>query len=383
MNEILSELEKLAAQRAGELVASRSSGVPLVEYSSTFIPEELIRAAGANTYLMCSGGQQEAAAAVLDDMLSCINPLARSIVGGFRLGNDEVSEHTDLVVTAVTDCHIGRLSELLEFQGIRTTKVGVPPDWKKDIAFDYYVRSLRKMMVEIEKLTGKPADMELARRYFSETNRINAAFRRINELRKRPDPPISFKDYMRLQHLSFIVGDTALTASKLESLCDRLEKTTAVGHGAPRLIIMGRVIAIGDYQLISLIDRCGAEVVAELLDEGVRASEKDVELEGDLLLNFARNRYLDKTPIDIFQPAWHVRMRRLKELIDEYRADGVIWYQLAYDEIYDMEYTCVANELKELGVPLLRLETNYSYTREELSLVKTQIESFVGRLCRD
>lgn len=150
MNEILSELEKLAAQRAGELVASRSSGVPLVEYSSTFIPEELIRAAGANTYLMCSGGQQEAAAAVLDDMLSCINPLARSIVGGFRLGNDEVSEHTDLVVTAVTDCHIGRLSELLEFQGIRTTKVGVPPDWKKDIAFDYYVRSLRKMMVEIE-----------------------------------------------------------------------------------------------------------------------------------------------------------------------------------------------------------------------------------------
>ena len=48
-----------------------------------------------------------------------------------------------------------------------------------------------------------------------------------------------------------------------------------------------------------------------------------------------------------------------------------------------MEYTCVANELKELGVPLLRLETNYSYTREELSLVKTQIESFVGRLCRD
>lgn len=383
MNEILSELEKLAAQRAGELVASRSNGIPLVEYSSTFIPEELIRAAGANTYLMCSGGQQEAAAAVLDDMLSCINPLARSIVGGFRLGNDEVSEHTDLVVTSVTDCHIGRLSELLEFQGIRTVKVGVPPDWRKDIAFDYYVRSLRKMLAEVEKLTGKTVDMELAKKYFSETNRINAAFRRINELRKRPEPPISFKDYMRLQHLSFIVGDTELTASLLESLCSRLEKAETTDRGAPRLIIMGRVIAIGDYQLLSLIDRCGAEVVAELLDEGIRVAERDVELEGDLLLNFARNRYLDKTPIDTFQPAWHTRMCRLKELIDEYHADGVIWYQLAFDEIYDMEYTCVANELRELGVPLLRLETNYSYTREELGLAKSRIESFVGQLCRD
>lgn len=74
MNEILSELEKLAAQRAGELIADRRGGVPLVEYGSTFIPEELIRAAGANTYLMCSGGQQEAAEAVLDDMLGCMNP---------------------------------------------------------------------------------------------------------------------------------------------------------------------------------------------------------------------------------------------------------------------------------------------------------------------
>lgn len=192
-----------------------------------------------------------------------------------------MSEHTDLVVTAVTDCHIGRLSELLEFQGIRTAKVGVPPDWKKGIAFDYFVRSLRKMMGEVEKLTGRSADMELARKYFSETNRINAAFRRINELRKRPDQTIAFKDYMRLQHLSFIVGDTGLTASLLERLCDKLERARTTNHGAPRLIVIGRVIAIGDYQLISLIDRCGAVVAAEMLDEGIRVSEKDVELEGD------------------------------------------------------------------------------------------------------
>ena len=72
----------------------------------------------------------------------------------------------------------------------------------------------------------------------------------------------------------------------------------------------------------------------------------------------------------------------LRELIEECHADGVIWYQLAFDEIYDMEYTCVANELRELGVPLLCLETNYSYTREELGLAKIQVENFIGGLCR-
>ena len=131
MNEILSELEKLAAQRAGELIADRRGGVPLVEYGSTFIPEELIRAAGANTYLMCSGGQQEAAEAVLDDMLGCMNPLARSIVGGFRLGNDEVSEHTDLVVTAVTDCHIGSSASCWSSRASGRRRWVCPPDRKK------------------------------------------------------------------------------------------------------------------------------------------------------------------------------------------------------------------------------------------------------------
>lgn len=119
-----------------------------------------------------------------------------------------------------------------------------------------------------------------------------------------------------------------------------------------------------------------------MLDEGIRVSEKDVELEGDLLLNFARNRYLDKTPIDIFQPAGTPAWASSESSSRNAMPTGVIWYQLAFDEIYDMEYTCVANELRELGVPLLRLETNYSYTREELGQAKIQVENFIGGLCR-
>lgn len=78
-----------------------------------------------------------------------------------------------------------------------------------------------------------------------------------------------------------------------------------------------------------------------------------------------------------------MRFRRMKELIEEYAIDGVVWYQLANDEIYDMEYTCVENWLRELGMPLMRLETSYSYTRETLGQAVAQIESFVERLCRD
>ena len=105
-----------------------------------------------------------------------------------------------------------------------------------------------------------------------------------------------------------------------------------------------------------------------------------MELEGDLLLNFARNRYLDKTPIDIFQSAWHTRMGKLRELIEECHADGVIWYQLAFDEIYDMEHTCVSKWIAETGVPLMKLESSYEYSREAIAPLTTRLESFVESL---
>ena len=117
-----------------------------------------------------------------------------------------------------------------------------------------------------------------------------------------------------------------------------------------------------------------------MLDEGVRLTEKDVDTEGDLIENFARNRYLDTLPIDLFQPSWKQRFERIKELMAAGAVDGVIWYQLAFDEIYDMEYSCVAKWLGDMKVPLLKLETAYSYSREEMGPLMNRIENFVQNL---
>ena len=98
-------------------------------------------------------------------------------------------------------------------------------------------------------------------------------------------------------------------------------------EGAPRILFAGRALAIGDYTVPRVLKESGGVIVAEMLDEGVRVIEKDVELEGDLMHNFAKNRYLDKTPIDLFQPSWQIRYEKMKQLISDYKVDGVIWYR--------------------------------------------------------
>ena len=73
MKEILRELELLAKARVKELAQAKKDGTPIVEYTGTFIPEELIRAAGAETYLMCRGGEPQTVSKATARML-CPSP---------------------------------------------------------------------------------------------------------------------------------------------------------------------------------------------------------------------------------------------------------------------------------------------------------------------
>lgn len=380
MKEILDELDSLSRARARELGKAKQEGTPIIEYTGYFIPEELIRAAGAETYLMCRGGEPEPPDAVLDYMLRFMNPLARSMAGFLELGLDPITPMSSMVVAQQTDNHVGRISELLEFKGINICKVGVPPDWTKDIAFEYYVESLKKMMQRVEEITGKKVDEALAKTYFEKSNKICELFRKLNELRMKDNPPIGFNEIIHLQHYSFNV-DADIMIEKLTQLYEELiDAPGEFDADAPRILVAGRAFAMGDYIVPGLVEQSGGVIVAELLDEGVRPIEKDVALEGDLLVNFAKNRYLDKTPINIQQPAWDIRYDKIKELIKDYKVDGVLWYQLAFDEIYDMEYTCLSNWMKDSDTLLMKLESSYEYSREAMGPLTTRIESFVESL---
>jgi benzoyl-CoA reductase/2-hydroxyglutaryl-CoA dehydratase subunit BcrC/BadD/HgdB len=72
----------------------------------------------------------------------------------------------------------------------------------------------------------------------------------------------------------------------------------------------------------------------------------------------------------------------MKKLVADYRVDGVVWYQLVFDEIYDMEAACIGKWLREMNVPFLKLESSYEYSREAMGPLKTRIESFVGSVKR-
>jgi len=62
-------------------------------------------------------------------------------------------------------------------------------------------------------------------------------------------------------------------------------------------------------------------------------------------------------------------------LAKEYQADGVIHYNLQFCHTYANEAVKMAKRLEKEGIPLLRIETDYS--DEDAGQLRTRIEAFL------
>lgn len=378
MSKALQELVEISRNRPIELQKAKEQGKKIIEYTGSFIPEQMIYASGAEPYLMCRGGEPEPPEAVLPYMLRFMNPLARSQAGYHLLGIDPVTPIADLIVAQQTECHVGRISELMEYLDLPIFKVGVPPDWDKSFATDYYHNALLELKGKLEEITGNEITNEKLKDYIIAINKINELLRKIDELRKKDSPKIGGYDFIRLNHYTFMC-DPETSINKLEELYDELKKCDEeiFSKDAPRILIAGRAVAIGDYVVPKLVEDCGGVIVTEMLDEGIRHFKWDVETEGDLIENITKTYYLEKTPPNIFQPSWKKRFEFMKQLISDYKVDAVIWYQLSFDEIYNLESACVAKWLQEMEMPFLKLESSYEYSRESMGPLTTRMESFI------
>lgn len=72
------------------------------------------------------------------------------------------------------------------------------------------------------------------------------------------------------------------------------------------------------------------------------------------------------------------RIEDILRLVKEYQADGVIDCSLKFCCLYDTEKYSVTRALKEAGIPVLSLETDY--TDSDAGQLRTRISAFIEML---
>jgi benzoyl-CoA reductase/2-hydroxyglutaryl-CoA dehydratase subunit BcrC/BadD/HgdB len=363
--------------RVKELREHAKAGGKVVATYCVFVPEELVWAASGIEVGLCAGAQFSVP--IAEEVLPRNTCALIKSSYGFKLGRVCPYVQTAHLIVGETTCDgKKKMFEILnEQQPVYVMEV---PNKKGPRGKELWRGEVAEFKDVIEKLTGNKITTAKLAEAIKLVNNRRRALQRLYNLRKANPVPISGLDALLVTQISFY-DDPARDTQMINALCDELDKRVALGEGvfpkdAPRILISGSPMAIPNWKLHHLIESAGAAVVCEESCTGTRHFAKLVPENGetvDEMLDNLAERYLDIN-CACFTPN-EGRLDDIVRLAKEYKADGVIHYNLQFCHTYANEAVRVQDRLEKDGIPLLRIETDYS--DEDAGQLRTRIDAFL------
>jgi benzoyl-CoA reductase/2-hydroxyglutaryl-CoA dehydratase subunit BcrC/BadD/HgdB len=196
------------------------------------------------------------------------------------------------------------------------------------------------------------------------------------------DPaPISSLDSLLINQVQFY-NDPVRFTQKINDLCDELDdrvaqKIGAAPAGVLRILVSGFPMAASNWKLPFIIEKSGAVIAGEESCVGERGTRnlvdlKDVQNREDILDRIAeRYRQIDCA---VFTPK-NDRTGVISEMAQNYKADGVVHYEIQFCTPYAMEGHKVQQAISAEGMPFFRIETGYSM--EDAAQLQTRVQAFL------
>jgi benzoyl-CoA reductase/2-hydroxyglutaryl-CoA dehydratase subunit BcrC/BadD/HgdB len=373
-------MDRLAKHMEGryrELIKMREKGTKIIGYPpGGYLPEELVYASGAIPVCLFRGGDPEAVAECSAYIPRFMDTFCRSQIG-YRMLGEPLYQIIDLLVVPITDNNSRAIADCWNYYtDVEVFRYGVPHTKEED-AYRYYSEGLQLLKDKLETFTGNKIDDEKLREAIELWNRMRELFKEISVLRKKDKVPISGQEFIRLTHASFN-GDMPVFVEILESLLGELKKREDTEFSGPRLLLTGSTLAMGDYKVLELVEDTESNIVIEEFAEGVRQYWENVKPDRNLIEALAERYFMKRVPPAWFRPS-RERIDFILNLVKEFRAEGVLWYQMMYRDGYDIQSFYFEKVLKEnTGIPLLKIETDYDVS--EKGPFRTRIEAFVEML---
>ncbi|MFC1963552.1 2-hydroxyacyl-CoA dehydratase subunit D [Chloroflexota bacterium] len=373
-------MDKLADHlkcRVAELRNMKGEGRKIIGYTpGGYMPEELIYACGTMPVPvgLIKGGELKPVLLSGEYIPRWIDTFCRAQIGYFTSNDEPLYLIIDSLIVPITDTNIRSVADVLDFYtDIEVFRFGVPHA-KTKTGLEYYLNGIKALKGKLEDITGAEITDQKLREAIELSNRERGLLTAISSMRKAESPPISGKDFMELNHASFL-ADKKVMVEVLESLCTELKKKESPRPKGPRILLTGSTLAFGDYKVYELIEATGAMVVIEEFAEGIRHYWEKVHPDGDLMEALADRYFWRRVVPGWFRPG-RERLDFLVQLVNDFNINGVIWYQLMYRDSYDIEsYYFQDILMRETSVPMLKISSDYGSS--ETAPLKTRVEAFI------
>lgn len=367
----LSEIENRIAARQEALISNAGNG-KRVGYLCSYTPLELISAAGVSHIRLFRSGDADIVASGEQITQSVFCDFTKSILGAFKEGYP-LYKALDKVYTFYTcDC-IKKVGEAIgEF--FAPADIFILPRLKdKQSSRDFYRSQILNFKEDLENLSGSKISEERLKRQIVLYNRARRLITQLSELRKRPNPPLTGKDFLDLVKAYYYLPVEEVLPF-YEDIYGKLSAVPDPEGKVIRLFMAGGIIADGDRKLLELIENeIGARVVAEDHCTGLKAASALIPETGDPYEALAGG-YIDQSPCARMKPLQQ-RVELSGQLASEYHADGILYVYLKFCPCYGQIKNEFFRHYQKLGIPVLELPVDYS--KSDQGQLKTRLEAFI------
>ena len=363
------------ARRAGflRMKALKEAGARVVGIFCTFVPTELIYAAGALPVELCAYSEEPIAAAEAD-LPRNLCPLIKASYGFARSDTCPYFYFSDFVVGETTCDGKKKMFELLG--RYKETYVMQLPHRRDDAALAFWREQILAFQRKLEDFYGISISEAEIRTAIRRKNRERRALKAFLELGKlNPAPMSGYEMGTRLDAGSF--------SFDLEGRCREIETRTAQVRAAwecgktsrrrPRLLVTGCPNAGVREKILRTVEELGADVVAFDTCNGIREKLLPVDEENPDVYDALARKYLD-IHCSVMSPN-DGRLADLGQMLEEYAVDGVLEIVLQSCHTYAVESFWIRQFVEARGGSYLNLETDYS--QADTGQLTTRLAAFL------
>ena len=246
-------------------------------------------------------------------------------------------------------------------------------------AYEHYENQLRRHILEpLEKVCGVDISDKAIRAAIDDHNDICGIISELGELRKLPNPPITSYEFHVLQLVSECCPQHLIKEKLRETLREvSKRKVDPKPNYRARLVVTGS--EVDDPAFTKLLEDCGVYVVADRYCYGSLPGREQIEIrEGESALTAVARHYLSTSECPRFMNKEKQVQRRsyLKQLVNDYDADGILYLQMKFCEFWSYERVMGVHDMNEVeGIPCIGVEKEY--TMASAGQLRTRFQAFV------
>ena len=356
----------------------KDKGNRVVGFTCSFVPVEILHAAGILPYRIRGFGATEAT--IGDTYFGpFICSLPKSML---QLAGEGRFDFLDgAIITPGCDA-MRRLDECWRKAGEDIAGIvpgfffhfGVPHKYTS-FTIEWFKDEIRRLMHDIEKHFGVTLSDEKLRGSIDLFNKSRTLLDELDKLRTADKPLLT-----GAQALAVMLSGSSMPREEyiavLEQYLQDLKKNAKDITGKIRLMVVGS--ASDDVELMSLIEGDQALVVADNLCFGSRFHQGIIASDIDPVQALAE-RYLSKNDCPRMFGQYEARLKRISEQVTKARVDGVILQNIRFCDLHGAENGLMERDLESRGIPCLKIEREYGPMVEKGRL-KMRVDAFLERI---